>query len=138
MLSFSHFILVFITFGWSLQEMHARPMLLAWTKVYRLIFLFTSWIVDIVPWWRKSCQCYFYKKQHYSNNSNKSTTTTHTHSHTQPGHFVVCMNNLFFTDIRKQVYEAFFYGLDCHVYFVCIVIYNCKLIWQKQFTTLNI
>lgn len=67
---------------------------------------------------------------------NNITTTTitnqqqHTHTHTQPGHFVVCMNNLFFTDsdIRKQVYEAFFYGLDCHVYFVCIVIYNCKLI----------
>lgn len=136
MLSSSHFILVF-TFGWSLQDLHARPMLLAWTKVYRLIFLFTSWIVDIVPWWRKSCQCYFYKKQHYNNNNNNNNKST-THTHTQPGHFVVCMNNLFFTEIRKQVYEAFFYGLDCHVYFVCIVIYNCKLIWQKQFTTLNI
>lgn len=67
--------------------------------------------------------------------NNITTTTitnqqqhTHTHTHTRPVHFVVCMNNLFFTEIRKQVYEAFFYGLDCHVYFVCIVIYNCKLI----------
>lgn len=63
---------------------------------------------------------------------------THTHIHTASSFCCMYMNNLFFTDIRKQVYEAFFYGLDCHVYFVCIVIYNCKLIWQKQFTTLNI
>lgn len=87
-------------------------MLLAWTKV--IDFLSSRAVLLIVPWWRKSCQCYFYK-----NNITTTTTTQHTYFI-----FVVCMNNLFFTEIRKKkLYEAYSYGLDCHVYFVCIVIY---------------
>lgn len=93
-------------------------MLLAWTKVTD--FLSSRAVLLIVPWWRKSCQCYFYK------NNITTTTTQHTHFI-----FVVCMNNLFFTEIREKnnfTKHSLMDLIVMYILFVQLYIYNCKLI----------